>query len=64
MSFLKEGEIRRRKKCSERLKELDRKTFDQLVTGKYMTNFIAHRMAESLDSFLSGVQFMYDDLGN
>ena len=23
------------------------KTFDQLVTGKYMTNFIAHRMAES-----------------
>jgi hypothetical protein len=24
MSFLKEGEIRRRKKCSERLKELDR----------------------------------------
>jgi hypothetical protein len=45
--FLKEGEIHRRKKCSERLKELDRKTFDQLVTGKYMTNFIAHRMAES-----------------
>ena len=47
MPFLKEGEIHRRKKCSERLKELDRKTFDQLVTGKYMINFIAHRMAES-----------------
>ena len=47
MPFLKEGEISRRKKCSEHLKELDRKTFDQLVTGKYMTNFIAHRMAES-----------------
>lgn len=25
----------------------NQKTFDQLVTGKYMTNFIAHRMAES-----------------
>ena len=47
MPFLKEGEIHRRKKCSERLKELDRKTFDQLVTGKSMINFIAHRMAES-----------------
>jgi hypothetical protein len=25
----------------------NQKTFDQLVTGKYMTNFIAHIMAES-----------------
>ena len=32
----------------------NQKTFDQLVTGKYMTNFIAHRMAES--------RLMFDNL--